>query len=108
MATGLFQNDYETCIDLNDRSLYNYHKTAAAQPADGGNQLIHTVPQRSNIRAFVQWTKDKIRTGQDPAMFKFRPTGIAKILRKAETHKLYVENSDSHAVKPRDFTNRRN
>ena len=104
VATGLFQNDYETCIDLNDRSLYNYHKTAAAQPAVDGNQLIHTVPQRSNIRAFVQWTKDKIRTGQDPAMFKFRPTGIAKILRKAETHKLYVENSASHAVKPRDFT----
>ena len=37
-------------------------------------------------------------------MLKFTPTGIAKILRKAETHKLYVSNSDTNAVKPRDLT----
>ena len=37
-------------------------------------------------------------------MQKFEPTGIAKILRKAETHKLYVANLDSNAVKPKDFT----
>ena len=35
---------------------------------------------------------------------KFEPTGIAAILRRAETHKLYVKNSDISAVKPRDFT----
>ena len=37
-------------------------------------------------------------------MLKFAMTGIAKILRKAETHKLYVVNLDSNAIKPRDFT----
>ena len=26
VATGLFQDDYETCIDLDDTDLYNYHK----------------------------------------------------------------------------------
>ena len=37
-------------------------------------------------------------------MLKFTPTGIAKILRKAETHKLYVANFDSNAMRPRDLT----
>ena len=26
VATGLFQDDFETCIDLNDSALYNYFK----------------------------------------------------------------------------------
>ena len=98
VATCLFQDDYETCIDLNDTVLYNYHKTKSAQTVASGNQIILSVPQRNNIRAFVQWTKDATRTGQDPAMMNFKPTGIARILRKAETHKLYVANSDTHAV----------
>ena len=37
-------------------------------------------------------------------MQEFAPTGIAKILRKAESHKLYISNSDMNAVKPKDFT----
>ena len=104
VATGLFQDDYETCVNLNDTSLHNYHKTTSAQTVASGNQIILSVPQRNNIRAFVQWTKDAIRTGRDPAMMKFNPTGLARILGKAETHKLYVTNSSTNAVKPRDFT----
>ena len=45
-----------------------------------------------------------MRTGQDPAMQEFAPTGIANILRKAESHKLYIANSTMDAVKPKDFT----
>ena len=103
VATGLFQDDYETCIDLNDTALHNYFKASAALTVANG-QIKFTIQQRNNIRAFVQWTKDAIRTGRDPAAAPFQPIGIAKILRRAETHKLYVSNSDSNAVKPRDLT----
>ena len=37
-------------------------------------------------------------------MKQFEATGIAKILKKAKTHKLSVSNSDTNPVKPRDFT----
>ena len=30
VATGLFQDDFETCIDLNDSALYNYFKSTAS------------------------------------------------------------------------------
>lgn len=33
------------------------------------------------------------------------PTKIAKILRRSETHKLYVFNSSTSAMKPQDLTN---
>ena len=36
-------------------------------------------------------------------MLKFAPTGIARILRKAETHKLYAANLDTNAVRPKDL-----
>ena len=37
-------------------------------------------------------------------MQEFTLTGIAKILRKAESHKLYIANSTTNAVKPKYFT----
>ena len=103
VATGLFQDDFETCIDLNDSALYNYFKATTSLAAAHG-QIKFQIEQRNNIRALVQWTKDAIRTGQDSAMQEFAPTGIAKILRKAESHKLYIANSTTNAVKPKDFT----
>ena len=83
VATGLFQDDFETCIDLNDSALYNYFKATESLAATNG-QIKFQIQQRNKIRALVQWNKDAIRTGQDPAMQLFAPTGIAKILRKAE------------------------
>ena len=67
VATGLFQDDFETCIELNDSALYNYFKATASLAATNG-QIKFQIQQRNNIRALVQWTKDAIRTGQDPAM----------------------------------------
>ena len=103
VATGLFQDDFETCIYLNYGALYNYFNATSSLAAAHGQIKFH-IQQRNNIRAFIQWTKDAIRTGQDPAMQEFSPTGIDRILRKAESHKLYIANSDTNAVKPKDFT----
>ena len=37
-------------------------------------------------------------------MQQFAPTGIAKILKKAESQKLYIANLTTNAVQPKDFT----
>ena len=103
VATGLFQDDFETCIDLNDSALYNYFKSTASLAAAHG-QIKFQIQQRKNIRSLVQCSKDAIRTGKDQAMHKFAPTRISKILRKAESHKLYIAYSTTNAVKPKYFT----
>ena len=36
VATGLSQDDFETCIDLNDSALYNYFKATASLAAAHG------------------------------------------------------------------------
>ena len=53
VATGLFQDDFETCIDLNDSALYNYFK-ATASPEKTNGQIKFQIQQRNNIRALVQ------------------------------------------------------
>ena len=35
-ATGLFQDEYETCIDLDDKDLQSYFKTSALLPTASG------------------------------------------------------------------------
>ena len=62
VATGLFQDDFETYIDLNDSVLYNYFKATALLAAAHG-QIKFQIKQRNNIRVLVQWTKHAIRTG---------------------------------------------
>ena len=37
-------------------------------------------------------------------MEQFIATRIAKMLKEAKTHELYVSNSNTNAVKPKDFT----
>ena len=98
VASELFQDDYETCINLDDTALYNYHKAT-----DG----YHSYPQRDGLKAFVQWTKDKIRNGQDPAMSQFTIKGpgvLSALLKKAASHKIYMENSKTDAIQPDKFT----
>ena len=71
LATGLFQDDFQTCIDLNDSVLHNNFKaTALLRVAEGQIrfQIDQRIDQRNNIRAFVQWKEDVIRTRQDPAL----------------------------------------
>ena len=45
VATGLFQDDFETCIDLNDSALYNYFKATALLAAAYG-QIKFQIQQR--------------------------------------------------------------
>ena len=54
MVSGLFLDDYETCIDLDDTKQYNYHKMTSAQTVSSDNQIRLTVPQRTKVKAFVQ------------------------------------------------------
>ena len=41
VATGLFQDAFETCIDLNDSALYNYFKSTASLAAAHGQIKLH-------------------------------------------------------------------
>ena len=53
VAAGLFKDDFETCLDLNDTAPYQYFKNTAMLPATLG--LINfQIYQRNSIRAFVQ------------------------------------------------------
>ena len=58
-------------------------------------KIIFTISESNAIIAFVQWVKDKIRCGNDPAMYEFEKTDISDLIQKAKTHEIYVENATS-------------
>ena len=51
-ASGLLQDEYEACIDLNEKALLSYFKTSALLPPAAG-QIKFSIIQRNNIKAFV-------------------------------------------------------
>ena len=104
ISKGLLHDDFRTCIDLDETDLHRYFKTMALYKNVAAGQVIFTIPQRNAMMAFVQWAKDKIRTGEDPAMHKFEKKGIPKLLKATKTHTIYMVNFSSNMAKPRDFT----
>ena len=60
---------------------------------------------KNKIKAFVQWTRDKIRMGEDPALEPFPVTNVSALLRRYQTHEKYIKDSSTllDAAKPKDL-----
>ena len=74
IATNLFDDDFTACMektykDLDD-DLKGYSILTQAQ-----GQIRLTPGTKKNLKAFVQWTRYRIRLGQDPAGIDFPPQG---------------------------------
>ena len=104
VSSGLFHDDFETCINLDKAELNKYFKTMTSNANKKEGKISFTIDERCAMIAFVQWTKDKIRCGKDPAMYQFENTGISALIKRAKTHERYVTNASSNDAKPKDFT----
>ena len=103
IGRGLFHDDFRTCIDLGTKELESYFKTMAALKTNNQGKIPLAIEARNSMAAFVQWTKDKIRCGKDPAMHQFENTGISALLKRAKTHERFIEDASSDD-KPGGFT----
>ena len=68
---------------------------------------IHLNPGTKNcIKAFIQWSRDKIRMGLDPANEPFPVNSTAMLIHRYKTHIKIVSDSKTvtEAAKPKDFT----
>ena len=66
IATDIFDDNYESCIDKSyddlDEDLKSYSVLTVA------NGQIRLKPRiKKNIKAFIQWSRDKIRIVNDPS-----------------------------------------
>ena len=107
VATDIFDDDFETCMDKDlkelDEDLKSYSQLTLAQ---GQIRLQPGIKKR--IRAFIQWSRDMIRVGDDPTTIAFPVGETAELIKRMKDHAAYVKNSSSisETAKPTAFTDK--
>src|SRR5210317_362935 len=66
IATQIFDDDSQSCMDLQMEELNRALKVLATLPRNQGQAIIMPLAKRK-MKAFIQWTRDQIRNGRDPA-----------------------------------------
>ena len=100
IANDIFNNSFNTCIDITFTELDNHWKTySSLTVADGRIRLRPGT--KVNIRAFVQWTRDKLRTGEDPAIEMFPVASRTDLIDCYNTHKQWVSDASDMAKSAR-------
>jgi hypothetical protein len=61
LVDGTFDDSFASCLDITFKELDNHFKMYSDLSAAHGQIYILRPGTRKNIKAFVQWTRDKIR-----------------------------------------------
>src|SRR5210317_1853701 len=102
IATQIFDDDFQSCMDLQMDELNRALKILATLPRNQGQVIIMPLAKRK-MKAFIQWTRDQIRNGRDPKRFEFPVADTTKLLDRMETHDRFRLDAE-HAPKPQMFT----
>ena len=105
LATDLFSDDFQTCMDKTHSELDSDFKTYSDLTQAQG-QIRVTPGVKKNIKAFLQWTRDKYRLGRNPEFGVFKKEDTQTLMRRYKTHKQFIDKSSdiSDAAKPSKFT----
>lgn len=100
MAEGLFSDSFEECMDKSLKQLSEDFAAFSDLPVNAGRiRLVPTVPKK--VRAFMQWTRDMIRTGKDPASEPFPVARTTELIRRLTTHEQFMKAASTfEASKP--------
>ena len=105
LSNELFSDDFESCLDKTQQELDDDLKSYSTLTQLQGQ--IRILPGcRKNIKAFIQWSKDQIRTGVDPSTIPFPMGNVTDLLRRSRSHDLFIKKSSmiSDTAKPARFT----
>lgn len=105
IAADVFDDDFASCMDKTHGELDDDFKTYQDLAANAGRIRLDPAAKK-NIKAFVQWTKDEIRQGRDPALTVFPVNEAVALIRRHKSHESYVKKSKTltETAKPEKFT----
>ena len=86
VSSGLFHDDFQTCIDVDRDELKSYFKSMALYANRKEGKIPLSIAAKNSMVAFVQWAKDKIRCGKDPAMYQYENKNVSLLIKRAKTH----------------------
>jgi len=104
LAADIFSDQFSSCLDITFKELDEHFKTYSDLTIAQG-QIRLRPGTRKNIKAFVQWTRDELRLGRDPAVTPFPVEQVSDLIRRYKTHEKFLNDSKtlSEAAKPAKF-----
>jgi Reverse transcriptase (RNA-dependent DNA polymerase) len=104
LAADIFGDQFSSCLDITFKELDEHFKTYSDLTVAQG-QIRLRPGTRKNIKAFVQWTRDELCLGRDPAMIPFPIEMVSDLIRRYKTHEKFLTDSKtlSEAAKPDKF-----
>ena len=105
LASDLFSDDFNTCMDKTheelDSDFKNYFDLTQAQ-----GQISITPGVKKNIKAFLQWARDKYRLERNPEFGRFSKADTQVLIRRYKMHKQFMDKSSdmSDVAKPPKLT----
>ena len=105
IAEEVFDDDFMSCIDKDISEIEEDFKTYSGLTVNQGQIRLHPGTKRQ-IKAFIQWVKDKVRIGKDPSLTPFPVANTATLIRRYKSHTAFCEKSKrlSETAKPQMFT----
>ena len=97
MASDMFDDSFESCLDKTFDEIDADLKIYANLTVNSGKITVTPRVKRS-IKAFVQWTKDMLRTGRDPVTEVVNNFDVAALMRRYKTHLSFVKKSSTMAT----------
>ena len=105
IAEEIFEDNFDTFMDISYEELDDHWKTyAGLTVADGKIRL--RPPTKSNIKALVQWVRDRIRMSLNPSAIPFPVNNRTDLLKRYHTHKQWVKDAKNmlKTALPKCFT----
>ena len=91
-AEDVFSNDFNICIDKTMEEVQEDLKIYSSLTQAQG-QIRITPGVKTKIQAFIQWARDQIRMGLDPALQRFPVADIATHIMNYKSHYVYTKKS---------------
>ena len=85
-ATDIFSNSFNMCLDKSIEEVNTDIKQYSSLTQNQG-QIRITPGNRQSIQAFMQWSRDMIRTGREPSLTPFPVQDVARLIRNYKSHK---------------------
>jgi hypothetical protein len=104
IADEVFNGSFASCMDVTFKEFDEPFKAYSDLTVAQGQIRIRS-GTRKNIKAFVQWIRDKMRLGLDPSRTPFPVDQVGDLIRRHKTHEKFQADSKtlSEAAKPDKF-----
>ena len=105
IAQDVFDGVFTSCMDKKVSELEDDWKTYAQLTIAQGQIRLRPATKK-NIKALLQWTRDEIRMGRDPADTAFPVHDAAQLIKRYTTHQQWLKKATDKAstAMPKQFT----